>query len=88
MLGTYGFLGWIIIGGLAGGLAKLIMPGKDPGGCLVTIVLGIAGALLAGFVGNAVGWYSQGQAGGFIAATLGAFIILLLYRMLVRRRRR
>lgn len=88
MLGTYGFLGWIIIGGLAGALAKLIMPGKDPGGCLVTILLGISGALLAGFVGNAVGWYTRGQAGGFIAATLGAFVILFVYRILVRRRGR
>ncbi len=87
MLGTYGFLGWIIIGGLAGALAKWIMPGKDPGGCLVTVLLGVAGALLAGFIGNAVGWYSQGQAGGFIAATLGAVLILFLYRILMRRRR-
>jgi uncharacterized membrane protein YeaQ/YmgE (transglycosylase-associated protein family) len=86
MLGTYGFLGWIIIGALAGALAKWIMPGKDPGGCLVTIGLGVAGALLAGFIGNAVGWYSQGQAGGFIAATLGALLILFLYRLLMRRR--
>ena len=68
MLDTYGFLGWILIGGLAGGLAKLIMPGRDPGGCLVTILLGIAGALLAGFVGNQLGWYTSGQAGGFIIA--------------------
>ena len=86
MLATYGFLGWILIGLLAGALAKLIMPGKDPGGCIVTILLGIAGALLAGFVGNAVGWYSQGQAGGFIAATLGAVVILWIYRLIVRRR--
>ena len=86
MLGTYGFLGWIIIGALAGALAKWIMPGKDPGGCLITIGLGVAGALLAGFIGNAVGWYSQGQAGGFIAATLGALLILFLYRLLMRRR--
>ena len=86
MFSTYGFLGWILIGLLAGALAKLIMPGKDPGGCIVTIILGIAGALLAGFVGNAVGWYSQGQAGGFIAATLGAIVILWIYRMLMRRR--
>ncbi len=87
MLGTYGFLGWILIGGIAGALAKWIMPGRDPGGCLVTIALGVAGALLAGFIGNAVGWYSQGQAGGFIAATLGAIVILWLYRILMRRRR-
>ncbi|HEV2080238.1 MAG TPA: GlsB/YeaQ/YmgE family stress response membrane protein [Allosphingosinicella sp.] len=86
MLGTYGFLMWIVIGVIAGGLAKLIMPGKDPGGCIVTILLGIAGALLAGFVGNALGWYTQGQAGGFIAATLGAIIILFIYRLIARRR--
>jgi uncharacterized membrane protein YeaQ/YmgE (transglycosylase-associated protein family) len=86
MLGTYGFLGWIVIGALAGGLAKLIMPGKDPGGCIVTILLGIAGALLAGFIGNALGWYSQGQAGGFIAAVLGAIVILFIYRLVARRR--
>jgi uncharacterized membrane protein YeaQ/YmgE (transglycosylase-associated protein family) len=86
MFETYGFLGWILIGGLAGALAKLIMPGRDPGGCLVTILLGIAGALLAGFVGNRIGWYNQGQAGGFIAAVLGALVILILYRLLVRRR--
>lgn len=87
MLGTYGFLGWILIGLLAGAVAKWIMPGKDPGGCLVTMLLGIAGALLAGFVGNAVGWYSQGQAGGFVAATIGAIVILWLYRILAARRR-
>lgn len=86
MLETYGFLGWVVVGGLAGALAKLIMPGRDPGGCLVTILLGIAGALLAGFVGNQIGWYTQGQAGGFIAAVLGALVILILYRLLIRRR--
>ena len=86
MLGTYGFLGWIVVGAVAGVLAKAIMPGKDPGGCIVTILLGVGGALLAGFIGNAVGWYTQGQAGGFIAATLGAILILFIYRLLMRRR--
>lgn len=86
MLGTYSFLGWIVIGGLAGALAKLIMPGRDPGGCIVTIVLGIAGALLAGFIGNKLGWYAHGQAGGFIAAVIGAILILFIYRMIVSRR--
>lgn len=86
MLGTYSFLGWIIIGGLAGALAKFIMPGRDPGGCIVTILLGIAGALLTGYLGNALGWYSQNQAGGFIAAVIGAIIILFIYRLIVRRR--
>jgi uncharacterized membrane protein YeaQ/YmgE (transglycosylase-associated protein family) len=86
MLGTYGFLGWILIGLIAGGLAKLIMPGRDPGGCLLTMLLGIAGALLMGFLGNALGWYTQGQAGGFIAATLGAILLLWIYRLVQRRR--
>ena len=86
LLADYGLFGWILIGALAGGLAKLVMPGRDPGGCIVTILLGIGGALVAGFIGNAVGWYSQGQAGGFIAATLGAILILFVYRLLMRRR--
>ncbi len=86
MLGTYGFFGWILIGAVAGVLAKAIMPGRDPGGCIVTILLGIGGALLAGFIGNSIGWYRQGEAGGFIAATLGAILILFLYRLLARRR--
>ena len=88
MLGTYSFLGWIVIGLLAGGLAKLIMPGKDPGGCLVTIVLGIAGALVAGFIGDALNWSPRGQFSSFVAATLGAILILFVYRLLVRRRSR
>ena len=87
MFGTYSFLGWIVVGAIAGVLAKAIMPGKDPGGCIVTILLGVGGALLAGFIGNSLGWYTQGQAGGFIAATLGAILILFIYRLLMRRRR-
>ena len=86
LLTDHGWLGWIIIGALAGGLAKLIMPGKDPGGCIVTIVLGIAGAALAGFIGNSLGWYEQGEGAGFIAAVLGAIVILFVYRMIARRR--
>jgi uncharacterized membrane protein YeaQ/YmgE (transglycosylase-associated protein family) len=85
MLGTYGFFGWILIGGLAGLLARAILPGRDPAGCIVTILLGIGGALLAGYIGNAAGWYSHGEAGGFIAATLGAILILFVYRLLSRR---
>ena len=86
MIESYGIFGWIVIGLLAGGIAKLLMPGKDPGGCLVTMILGIAGALLAGFLGKAVGWYDQGEAAGFIAAIVGAFLILLIYRLVLRRR--
>ena len=86
MIETYGILGWIVIGFLAGGIAKLLMPGKDPGGCLITILLGIAGALLAGFIGKSIGWYNENEAAGFIAAIVGAFIILFLYRIIMRRR--
>lgn len=86
MLDTYSFLGWIFVGAVAGVLAKLIMPGRDPGGCIVTILLGIGGALVAGFIGNALGLYARGQAGGWIAATMGAILILFIYRMILRRR--
>lgn len=83
----YGIIGWIVVGLLAGGLAKLLMPGRDPGGCIVTILLGIAGALLAGFLGRAVGWYGpEDQGAGFVAAVVGAFLILLIYRLVLRRR--
>jgi uncharacterized membrane protein YeaQ/YmgE (transglycosylase-associated protein family) len=80
-----GILGWIVIGIVAGVLGKLIMPGKDPGGFIVTILLGIAGALLAGFVGQAVGFYGPGEGAGWIAATLGAIVLLAIYRMVKRR---
>lgn len=86
MLADYGILAWILIGLIAGAIAKLIMPGKDPGGCIVTILLGIAGALLAGFLGQAVGWYDAGEGAGFIAAIVGALIILVIYRLVMRRR--
>ena len=86
MIENYGIIGWIVIGLLAGGIAKLLMPGKDPGGCVITILLGIAGALLAGFIGKSVGWYDEGEAAGFIAAIVGAFLILLIYRLVLRRR--
>ncbi len=86
MIENYGIIGWIVIGLLAGGIAKLLMPGKDPGGCVITILLGIAGALLAGFIGKSIGWYDESEAAGFIAAIVGAFVILLIYRLVLRRR--
>ena len=79
-------LGWAVFGLIVGALAKFLMPGRDPGGLLVTIALGIAGALVAGFLGNALGWYESGQAAGFITATLGAMLLLFVYRRLVARK--
>lgn len=83
---SYGIIGWIVIGLLAGGLAKLLMPGRDPGGCIITILLGIAGAVLAGWLGQLVGWYKAGEGAGFIAAVVGAFIILFIYKLIAGRR--
>ena len=79
---------WMIIVGLiAGALAKLIMPGKDPGGIIVTILIGIAGSFIAGFLGRAVGWYSDpGSGPGIIASIIGALILLGIYRLVVGRR--
>ena len=71
----------LIIGLIAGALAKFIMPGKDPGGILITIVLGIAGSFLATFIGQGVGWYSAGTSTGLIGSTLGAILLLAIYRM-------
>lgn len=86
LLADHGWIAWIIIGAIAGAIAKAIMPGRDPGGCIVTIVLGIAGAALAGFIGNSLGWYKQGQGAGFIAAIIGAILILFIYRLIAGRR--
>lgn len=85
MLEGYSWLWWIIIGGIAGGIAKLLMPGRDPGGCIVTILLGIAGAFVAGWLGQMVGWYRPGEGAGFLAAIVGAIIILGIYRLVARR---
>jgi uncharacterized membrane protein YeaQ/YmgE (transglycosylase-associated protein family) len=75
----------IVIGLIVGALAKLIMPGRDPGGFIVTILLGIAGSVVAGLIGRAVGWYSEGQSAGFIASTIGAIVILAIYRLIIGR---
>lgn len=82
------FIWSIIIGFLAGIVAKLLMPGKDPGGFIITTLLGIAGALIATFLGRAAGWYQTDQSAGFIGAVVGAFILLLMYRLLRGKRRR
>jgi len=76
----------IVIGFIVGLLAKLVMPGKDPGGFLITAALGIAGSLLATYGGKAVGLYGGDQTAGFIGAFLGAIILLILYRLVTRNR--
>ena len=79
-------LGTLVIGLIVGVIAKLLMPGRDPGGCLITILLGIAGAFVAGFLGRAIGWYEPGQPAGFIASVIGAMFVLLVYRLIRGRR--
>jgi uncharacterized membrane protein YeaQ/YmgE (transglycosylase-associated protein family) len=80
-----GIIGWIIFGLIVGAVAKLLMPGRDPGGWIVTIVLGIAGALVGGFLGRAVGWYGPNDAAGFLMALVGALVLLGLYRLTLGR---
>jgi uncharacterized membrane protein YeaQ/YmgE (transglycosylase-associated protein family) len=77
---------WVaIIGLIVGALAKFIMPGKDPGGIIITILLGIAGSFIGTFIGRALGFYQEGQAAGFIMSLIGAIILLALYRLLFKR---
>jgi uncharacterized membrane protein YeaQ/YmgE (transglycosylase-associated protein family) len=75
-----------VFGLIVGAIAKLLMPGRDPGGIIVTMLLGIAGAVLGGFAGRALGLYREGESAGFLMALVGAVILLALYRMMVGRR--
>ena len=75
-------LGWIVFGLLVGAVAKLLMPGRDPGGFIVTILLGIAGAMVGGFLGRGLGWYGEDDPAGFLMALIGAILLLVLYRRL------
>lgn len=82
-----GFIWTLIIGLIVGAIAKLLMPGKDPGGIIITMLLGVAGAFLAGVLGRALGWYTNPASGpGIIASIIGAMILLLLYRLFTGRR--
>jgi uncharacterized membrane protein YeaQ/YmgE (transglycosylase-associated protein family) len=81
-----GILSWILFGLVVGVIAKLLMPGRDPGGFIITILLGIAGALIGGFVGRAMGFYEANQGAGWLMSILGAVVLLALYRMMARRR--
>ncbi|HEY2384818.1 MAG TPA: GlsB/YeaQ/YmgE family stress response membrane protein [Terriglobia bacterium] len=80
------FLWMIVVGLIVGSLAKLIMPGHDPGGIIVTILLGIGGSIVGGSIGYAAGWYQTGEPAGFIASVIGALIILAIYRVIAGRR--
>ncbi len=82
-----GILGWIVFGLVVGAIAKLLMPGRDGGGIIVTTILGIVGALIGGFIGQALGLYGPGDAAGFLMALVGAVIVLSIYRVSVGRRR-
>jgi uncharacterized membrane protein YeaQ/YmgE (transglycosylase-associated protein family) len=82
----FGVLGWIVFGLIVGAIAKLMMPGRDPGGWIITILLGIAGALTGGFLGRSLGWYGPNEGAGFFMSLLGAIVLLALYRMLFVKR--
>jgi uncharacterized membrane protein YeaQ/YmgE (transglycosylase-associated protein family) len=78
-------LGWIVFGLIVGAVAKLVMPGRDGGGIIVTMLLGIVGAIVGGFIGRALNMYGPNDAAGFFMATLGAVVVLFLYRMVAGR---
>lgn len=84
MLST--IFGWILVGLVAGVAGKLVMPGKDPGGLVVTVLLGIAGALLAGYLGQALGFYGSNEPTSLVAATIGAVLLLVVYRLVMSAR--
>ena len=79
-------LSTLLVGLIVGAIAKLLMPGKDPGGFIITILLGIAGAFIASYLGQALGWYQPGQPAGWIMSIICAMILLLLYRLLFKRK--
>jgi uncharacterized membrane protein YeaQ/YmgE (transglycosylase-associated protein family) len=79
-------IGWIVFGLVVGVIAKLLMPGRDPGGFIITILLGIAGAMLGGFLGRALGWYGPNQSAGFLMSLLGAILLLAIYRKVIVQR--
>jgi uncharacterized membrane protein YeaQ/YmgE (transglycosylase-associated protein family) len=84
--GVMTVLSWLISGLIIGAVAKLLMPGDDPGGIIVTILIGIAGAFVGSYLGQALGWYQPGQPAGWIASIVGAIVLLAGYRMVTKRR--
>jgi uncharacterized membrane protein YeaQ/YmgE (transglycosylase-associated protein family) len=83
-VGMLGVLGWILFGLVVGIVAKLLMPGRDPGGLIITALLGIIGAVVGGFLGRTLGLYGPGEPAGFLMATLGAVVLLFIYRLIRR----
>ena len=82
----FGVIGWIVFGLIVGFIAKLLMPGRDPGGFIITMLLGIAGAVIGGMIGRALGWYGPNEGAGFLMSLVGAILLLVLYRKLFVRR--
>ncbi|MEO7192165.1 MAG: GlsB/YeaQ/YmgE family stress response membrane protein [Vicinamibacterales bacterium] len=82
----FGVIGWIVFGIIVGAVAKLLMPGRDPGGIIITMLLGVVGAVLGGFIGRAMGFYGPNEGAGFLMSLVGAVLVLFIYRMAVGRR--
>jgi uncharacterized membrane protein YeaQ/YmgE (transglycosylase-associated protein family) len=82
----FSLIGTLLVGLIVGAIAKFVMPGKDPGGIIVTILLGIAGSFVASYLGRALGWYREGETAGWIMSILGAVLLLFLYRLLLARK--
>ena len=80
-----GILSWIVFGLVVGVIAKLVTPGRDPGGLIVTLLLGVAGALLGGFIGRALGFYGPTETAGWLMSIGGAILLLVIYRIVARR---
>jgi uncharacterized membrane protein YeaQ/YmgE (transglycosylase-associated protein family) len=81
----FGVLGWIVFGLIVGAVAKILMPGRDGGGFFITMVLGIIGAVVGGFIGRSIGLYGEGHPAGFIMSVIGAIVVLVIYRMATKR---
>ena len=82
----FGVIGWIVFGLIVGFIAKLLMPGRDPGGFIITMLLGIAGAVIGGMIGRALGWYGPNEGAGFLMSLIGSVLLLVLYRTLFVRK--
>ena len=84
----FGVIGWIVFGLIVGAVAKLLMPGRDPGGMIITMLLGIAGAVMGGYLGRVLGWYGPQDGAGFLMSLVGAIVLLWIYRLVIGRQAR